>query len=42
MPDLPRVDEAASTAAFENLKPPDMIADASQFPLYEKILKCWS
>ena len=42
VPVVPRVDDAANTETIKNLKPPDMIADASQFPLYEKRLKRWS
>ena len=42
VPVAPRVDDAANTETIKNLKPPDMIADASQFPLYEKRLKRWS
>ena len=42
VPVAPRVDDVANTETIKNLKPPDMIADASQFPLYEKRLKRWS
>ena len=36
------VDEVANNETIKNLKPPEMISEASQFPLYEKRLQRWS
>ena len=37
-----RVEDDANNDTIKNLIPPDMITEASQFPLYEKRLKRWS